>query len=46
MITQVSISGDGRLVVFTSTSNNLVPADANGTVGDIFIAGTGFASGQ
>ncbi|MBI5364628.1 MAG: PD40 domain-containing protein [Planctomycetes bacterium] len=32
---QPSISGDGRIVAFTTSSDNLVPGDVNG-VGDIF----------
>ncbi|MCW2635091.1 MAG: domain protein beta Propeller [Blastococcus sp.] len=31
-----AVSGDGRFVVFTSASNNLVPGDSNG-VADVFV---------
>lgn len=33
----VDISGDGRFVVFETTATNLVPTDANGSVGDIVL---------
>ena len=41
-----ALSGDGRFVVFTSSATNFVPMDTNGAFPDIFIADTGFASGQ
>jgi Tol biopolymer transport system component len=34
--TDARLSGDGRFVVFTSTSNSLVPGDTNG-LGDVFL---------
>ena len=33
----VAVSGDGRLVVFTSSSTDLAPSDADGSVGDLFV---------
>ena len=32
-----AISADGRIVVFDSTASTLVPADANGTIFDVFV---------
>jgi hypothetical protein len=32
-----AISADGRIVVFDSTASTLIPADANGTVFDVFV---------
>ena len=41
---QPSLSADARRVAFTSQATNLVPADGNGEVSDIFVYDQGFST--